>query len=121
MVTVIRPSRARCVKGTIPRHERAVPNSAASGASVARGRVQAPTECRPAHDSDLISRDLFSATPLHFLSDLRDDVCARGFLRGRRGPPNNGKPTSGACTRLASITGSRLARPLPEPAESGLE
>jgi hypothetical protein len=24
MVTVIRPSRARCVKGTIPRHERAV-------------------------------------------------------------------------------------------------
>src|SRR5262249_10918905 len=32
MVTVIRPSRARCVKGTIPRHERAVPNSAASKA-----------------------------------------------------------------------------------------
>src|SRR5262249_37022942 len=29
MVTVIRPSRARCVKGRIPRHERAVPNSAA--------------------------------------------------------------------------------------------
>ena len=29
MVTVIRPSRARCVKETIPRHERAVPNSAA--------------------------------------------------------------------------------------------
>jgi hypothetical protein len=25
MVTVIRPSRARCVKVTIPRHERAVP------------------------------------------------------------------------------------------------
>src|SRR5262249_58971218 len=25
MVTVIRPSRARCVKGKIPRHERAVP------------------------------------------------------------------------------------------------
>jgi len=25
MVTVIRPSRARCVKATIPRHERAVP------------------------------------------------------------------------------------------------
>src|SRR5262249_20580167 len=24
MVTVIRPSRARCVKGTVPRHERAV-------------------------------------------------------------------------------------------------
>jgi putative ABC transport system substrate-binding protein len=28
----------------------------------------------------LISRDLFSAAPLHFLSDLRDDVDARGFL-----------------------------------------
>ena len=32
MVTVIRPSRARCVEGRIPRHERAVPNSAAPGA-----------------------------------------------------------------------------------------
>ena len=31
MVTVIRPSRARCVDGTIARHERAVPNSAAAG------------------------------------------------------------------------------------------
>src|SRR5499427_9847102 len=29
MVTLIRPSRARCVDGTIARHERAVPNSAA--------------------------------------------------------------------------------------------
>src|SRR5262249_62089455 len=33
MVTVIRPSRARCVKETIPRHARAVPNSAAPGAA----------------------------------------------------------------------------------------
>ena len=40
----------------------------------------------------------------HFVSDLRDDVDAGGFLRGRRGPPNNGKPTSGA-RGLASITG----------------
>jgi len=31
-------------------------------------------------DSGLISRDLFSAAPLHFVSDLRDDVDARGFL-----------------------------------------
>src|SRR5262249_34339912 len=29
MVTVMRPSRARCVKGTIPRHERAVPQHTA--------------------------------------------------------------------------------------------
>ena len=36
MVTVIRPSRARCVKATIPRHERAVPNSAAPGAGGAQ-------------------------------------------------------------------------------------
>jgi len=28
----------------------------------------------------LISRDLSSAAPLHFLSNLRDDVDARGFL-----------------------------------------
>src|SRR5215472_17071118 len=32
MVTVMRPSRARCVEGTIARRERAVPNSAAPGA-----------------------------------------------------------------------------------------
>jgi len=32
MVTVIRSSRARCVKGRIPRDKRAVPNSAAPGA-----------------------------------------------------------------------------------------
>src|SRR5262245_13701177 len=30
--------------------------------------------------SGLISRDLISAAPLHFLSDLREDVDARGFL-----------------------------------------
>src|SRR5262252_10499877 len=35
MVTLIRPSRARCVDGTIARHERAVPNSAAPGAGEA--------------------------------------------------------------------------------------
>src|SRR5262249_25593140 len=38
MVTVIRPSRARCVKVTIPRRERAVPNSAASGARAGSAR-----------------------------------------------------------------------------------
>jgi hypothetical protein len=31
-------------------------------------------------DSGLISRDLFSAAPLHFHSDLQDDIDARGFL-----------------------------------------
>src|SRR5262249_36865229 len=31
MVTVTRPSRARCVKGRIPRHERAVPRHTARG------------------------------------------------------------------------------------------
>ena len=60
MVTAIRPSRARCVKGTIPRHERAVPNRAASGTT---WRTPGTPE-----------------RPLHFLSNLRDNVDARGFL-----------------------------------------
>jgi hypothetical protein len=38
------------------------------------------TERHPVHESGLISRDLISAAPLHLLSDLRDDVDARGFL-----------------------------------------
>ena len=43
MVTVIRPSRARRVDGRIPRHERAVPNSAAPGAGGAHaGHSGAP-------------------------------------------------------------------------------
>src|SRR5262249_52500552 len=45
MVTVIRPSRARCVKERIPRHERAVPNRAALGADSRRAIREAP--CRP--------------------------------------------------------------------------
>src|SRR5262245_5955833 len=40
MVTVIRPSRVRCVKGTIPRHQRAVPNGAAPGAARAHAGAQ---------------------------------------------------------------------------------
>ena len=56
------------------------PNGAATGA----GRGGTPgaglNGSPPGARSGLISRDLFSAAPLHFLSDLRDDVCARGFL-----------------------------------------
>ena len=51
MVTVIRPSRARCVKGMIPRHERAVPTARTRRGRGAR-RAQAGTE-----------------RPLHFVSD----------------------------------------------------
>ena len=42
MVTVIRPSRARCVEATIPRHERAVPNSAARGRPPKNGAIDHP-------------------------------------------------------------------------------
>src|SRR5262249_11755872 len=80
MVTVIRPSRARCVKGTIPRHERAVPNSAAPGEGGAHAEHRLQRECLPAHDLGLISKDLIPAALLHFLSDLRDDADARSFL-----------------------------------------
>jgi hypothetical protein len=40
MVTVIRPSRARCVKVTISRHEHAVPNSAAPGVCTPARRLR---------------------------------------------------------------------------------
>src|SRR5215813_5696774 len=62
-------------EGTIPRHERAVPNSAAPGAGGARAGQRLQRRAPPE-----ISRDLSSAVPLHFLSDLREDVDARGFL-----------------------------------------
>jgi hypothetical protein len=35
---------------------------------------------RAAHHSELDFKRLFLARPLHFLSGLRDDVAARGFL-----------------------------------------
>ena len=41
MVTVIRPSRARCVKGRVARRERAVPDSAAPGRAVGRALINA--------------------------------------------------------------------------------
>src|SRR5262245_10652432 len=47
MVTVIRPSRARCVKGTIPRHELAVPNDAALVAGEAHAGHRLATERSP--------------------------------------------------------------------------
>ena len=57
MVTVIRPSRARCVKGRIPRHECAVLADAAPGDGRGALRAPAPTEDRrPGQDSGLLSR-----------------------------------------------------------------
>src|SRR5262249_17281400 len=82
MVTVIRPSRARCVNGTIPRRERAVPNSAAPGAGEVYARHRLQRSAAWPEDSGLISRDLSSAAPLHFLLHLRDDVDAPGFSEG---------------------------------------
>src|SRR5262249_53443305 len=72
MVTVIRPSRARCVKERIPRHERAV----LTARYPARAERMPGTGCNGAPPG-LISRNLFSAAPLHFLLDLRDDFDAR--------------------------------------------
>ena len=40
MVTVIRPSRARCVKATIPRHERAVLTARHPGAGKAGSKLE---------------------------------------------------------------------------------
>ena len=54
MVTVIRPSRARCVNGTIPRHERAVPNSAAPRAAGAARRGSGLTVSPPGPRSGLL-------------------------------------------------------------------
>ena len=51
MVTVIRPSRARCVRGRIPRRVRAVPNSAAPGAHAGTGCDGAPPGARSGFSS----------------------------------------------------------------------
>jgi hypothetical protein len=102
IVTVIRPSRARCVKATIPHHECAV-LTAWPQARVGR-RAPATTERRPAHDPGLISR-VFLAAPLHFLPDLRNDVCARGFSEGDAARPITASQSPGRASRLASITG----------------
>jgi hypothetical protein len=59
---VIRPSRARCVNGRIPRHQCAVltlRHPARAGAC----RAQAATERRPADLFGLISRDYFRPAP----------------------------------------------------------
>jgi hypothetical protein len=37
-------------------------------------------QCRRPATPSQFQAILFSAAPLHFLSNLRDDVCARGFL-----------------------------------------
>ena len=47
MVTVMRPSRARCVKGTIPRHERAVFTFKEAGCWLLRPQSSASTALLP--------------------------------------------------------------------------
>src|SRR5262249_10763114 len=81
-------------KGTIPHHERAVLTArhpARAGRTPGTGCNGATPSLRVRPD---FKRFIFGA-PLQFLSELRDDVGARAFSEGERGPPNNGKPTSG--------------------------
>src|SRR5262245_13568895 len=99
MVTVIRPSRARCVEGRIPRNERAVPNSESLGAGGAHAGHRLQRSAAWPEDSVLISRDLNSATPLHFVLDLQDDVWARGFSEGDAARPITASQPTGACTQ----------------------
>src|SRR6516162_3389169 len=80
MVTVIRPPRARCVKATIPRHERAVLTARHPARAGAHAGHRLQLSAAWPEDSGLISRGLSSAAPLHFISDLREDIDARGFL-----------------------------------------
>src|SRR5262245_7029616 len=76
MVTVIRPSRARCVKGTIPRHEACCPSAPGAGGAHAG---PAATERRPAHDCGLISRDYFR--PPRFTSSRTcETMCGRAVF-----------------------------------------
>ena len=65
MVTVIRPSRARCVKGTIPRRERAVPNSAAPDADGTHAGHKPQRSAAWPEGSGLDFKSLFSAAPVH--------------------------------------------------------
>jgi hypothetical protein len=79
MVTVIRPSRARRVKETIPRHERAVPNSAAPGTAELVSYLSIVSHIRTQ------LRDGFPS-----VEDCRIDCCgswARQRVNCRIGPP----------------------------------
>src|SRR6516165_2363020 len=66
-VRLLRPSRTRCVKVTIPRHERAVPNSAAPGTGGAQAGHRLQTERRTAHESGLFQETYFR--PRRFIID----------------------------------------------------
>src|SRR5262245_41584049 len=58
--TVIRPSRARCVGGRIPRRERAVPNSAAHGV----GGAHAGHRVRRGKNTEIAARSGRADLPL---------------------------------------------------------
>ena len=73
---------ARCAKGRITRDERAVPNSAALGGGGAHAGHRLQRSAAWPEDSGLISRDLSSAAPLHFLSDLQKMLTRAVFSEG---------------------------------------
>jgi hypothetical protein len=72
------PCEVRKWNDTTPRA--CCPNSAAPGAGGAHAGHGLQLSAAWPEDSGLISRGLSSAAPLHFISDLREDIDARGFL-----------------------------------------
>ena len=78
-VTVIRPSRARCVKGTIPRHERGVFFTFKERAETARGAVT-----RYARGSPLLELDVGRPDHLAPLLRLVGDELAEVGRRARK-------------------------------------
>jgi hypothetical protein len=103
MVTVI--SRARRVEGRYHATSVLSPNSTASGrAARTSGHRLRRSATRPT-SSGLILGDLRSVAPLHFFSDLREDVDARGLsLRATRPAQQRQANLRCAHARLASIT-----------------
>jgi hypothetical protein len=64
--------------------------------------------------------DLFLAAPLHFPSDLRDDVSARGFSEGDAARPITASQPPGHACKTCKHYRSRLARPLAGVVQKGI-
>src|SRR5262245_38544792 len=94
MVTVIRPSRARCVNGTIPRHKRAVFTLACWNS---RGAI-----------ADAPNPPLLRASPLAHLRDYFDSTFSCVHLHGVPAACVDTDPTS--CAQRLAFTGKQKTR-----------
>jgi len=115
MVTVIRASRARCVKRTIPRHERAVLNSAATGAGRHAGHRLQRSAAWP-EDSALSPPQVCAAKPRGLQAPPATAAGPRGVSRlhlvcAASRPFPAASVSRSAGSRLAVLRSSAAIRP----------